>query len=57
MKDTIKAIEDADLRNRVKVMIGGGQIDDAVKNYTGADAYRPDAVSAVALAKEWVGSD
>lgn len=57
MKDTIKAIEDAGLRNRVKVMIGGEQIDDAVKNYTGADAYRPDAVSAVALAKKWVGSD
>jgi hypothetical protein len=27
-----------------------------VRKYTGADAYRPDAVAAVTLAKEWVGA-
>lgn len=56
MKETIDAIKAAGLRNNVKIMIGGGQIDEEVKKYTGADAYRPDAVSAVALAKEWIGS-
>jgi methanogenic corrinoid protein MtbC1 len=55
MKETIDAIKAAGLRNNIKIMIGGGQIDDEVKRYTGADAYRPDAVSAVALAKEWMG--
>jgi trimethylamine corrinoid protein len=55
MKETIDAIKAAGLRNNVKIMIGGGQIDEEVKRYTGADAYRPDAVSAVALAKEWIG--
>ena len=52
----IDAIKAAGLRNQVKIMIGGGQIDEEVKRYTGADAYRPDAVSAVTLAKEWVGA-
>ena len=55
MKETIDAIKAAGLRNNVKIMIGGGQIDEEVKKYTGADAYKPDAVSAVTLAKEWVG--
>jgi methanogenic corrinoid protein MtbC1 len=34
-------------------MIGGGQIDDQVKIYTGADAYGKDAMEAVTLAKKW----
>ena len=55
MKETIEAIKAAGLRDKVKIMIGGGTIDDEVRRYTGADAYRPDAVAAVSLAKEWVG--
>jgi 5-methyltetrahydrofolate--homocysteine methyltransferase len=54
MKDTIDAIKEAGLRDNVKVMIGGGQIDDEVKKYTGADAYGKDAMAAVALSKEWL---
>ena len=55
MKETIDAIKAAGLRDNVRIMIGGGQIDEEVRKYTGADAYRPDAVAAVALAKEWIG--
>jgi len=55
MKETIDVIRDAGLRNKVKIMIGGGQINDEIRKYTGADAYRPDAMSAVSLAKEWTG--
>ena len=55
MKDTVDAIEAAGLRDKVKIMIGGGVMDDEVRNFSGADAYRPDAMAAVALAKEWVG--
>src|SRR4030043_1955708 len=55
MKQTIDAIKAAGLRDKVKIMIGGGQIDEEIKKYTGADAYRPDAVAAVTLAKEWLG--
>jgi trimethylamine corrinoid protein len=53
MKDTIKAMETAGLRNQVKIMIGGGQIDEQVKYYTGADAWGRDAMEAVNLAKNW----
>jgi len=55
MKATIDAIKEAGLRDNVEIMIGGGQIDDEIRKYTGADACRPDTVSAVALAKEWLG--
>jgi len=55
MKETIDVIKDAGLRDKVKIMIGGGQINDEIRKYTRADAYRPNAVSAVSLAKEWAG--
>jgi methanogenic corrinoid protein MtbC1 len=55
MKDTIEAIKRAGLRNEVKIMIGGGQIDDQVKTFTGADAYGKDAMEGVRLAKGWIG--
>ena len=55
MKDTVDAIKEAGLRDHVKIMIGGGQIDEQVKGFTGADAYGKDAVEAVTLAKGWIG--
>jgi len=55
MKETVEAFEKAGLRNRVKIMIGGGQIDEMVREYTKADAYGKDAMAAVLLAKEWSG--
>jgi 5-methyltetrahydrofolate--homocysteine methyltransferase len=55
MKDTIEAIKAAGLRDGVKIMIGGGQMDDQVKTYTGADAYGKNAMAAVKLAKDWIG--
>jgi methanogenic corrinoid protein MtbC1 len=56
MKQTVEAIKAAGLRDKVKVMIGGGQITEEVKEYTGADAYGKDAVAGVTLAKKWVGA-
>ncbi|CAB1065746.1 Uncharacterized corrinoid protein [Olavius sp. associated proteobacterium Delta 1] len=55
MKDTIEAISASGLRDQVKIMIGGGQIDDQVKSFVGADAYGKDAVEAVKLAQGWIG--
>ena len=55
MKDTVDAIKEAGLRDNVKIMIGGGQIDEQVKDFTGADAYGKDAMAAVQLAKGWIG--
>jgi 5-methyltetrahydrofolate--homocysteine methyltransferase len=57
MKETVQAIEDAGLRSQVRIMIGGGQVTEKVKDYTGADAYGPDAVAGVRLAKQWIGGD
>jgi 5-methyltetrahydrofolate--homocysteine methyltransferase len=55
MKETVEAISKAGLRDKVKIMIGGGQIDDQVTKYTGADAFGRDAMAAVKLAKGWIG--
>jgi 5-methyltetrahydrofolate--homocysteine methyltransferase len=55
MKKTVDAINEAGLRNKVKIMIGGGQIDETIKKYTGADAYGKDAMTGVSLAKAWLG--
>jgi methanogenic corrinoid protein MtbC1 len=56
MKNTVETIEKAGLRDKVKIMIGGGQITDEIKKYTGADAYGKDAMTGVALAKKWVSA-
>jgi 5-methyltetrahydrofolate--homocysteine methyltransferase len=55
MKKTVDAIKEAGLRDNVHIMIGGGQIDEQVKGYVGADAYGKDAMEAVTLASGWIG--
>jgi methanogenic corrinoid protein MtbC1 len=54
MKQTIEAIKAAGLRDKTKIMIGGGQITEDIMKYTNADAYGKDAVAGVNLAKQWV---
>jgi methanogenic corrinoid protein MtbC1 len=56
MKQTVEAIKKAGLRDKVKVMIGGGQITEEIMKYAGADAYGKDAMAGVSLAKKWVGA-
>ena len=55
MKDTVEAIKKGGLRDKVKIMIGGGQIDEQVRSFTESDAYGKDAMEAVKLAKGWIG--
>lgn len=55
MKETIEAIKDAGMRDKLKIMIGGGQVDETVRSYTGADAFGTNAIDAVSLCKNWVG--
>ena len=57
MRDIVQAIKDAGVRNDVKIMIGGGQMDDRVSTYVGADADGADATVAVKLAKAWIGGE
>ena len=56
MKNTVQALKDTGLHENTKIMIGGGQIDEQIREYTGADAYGKDAMAAVNLAKSWVGA-
>ncbi len=56
MKETVEAIKAAGLRDKVKVMIGGGQMSEEIRKYTGADAYGKDAMAGVTLAQKWVGA-
>jgi methanogenic corrinoid protein MtbC1 len=51
MKETADAIKAAALRDKVKIMIGGGQIDEDVRKYIDADAYGKDAMAGVSLVK------
>jgi len=55
MKDTVDAIAAAGFRNEVKIMIGGGVMDEEIRKFAGADAYGQDAMAAVNLAREWIG--
>ena len=55
MKQTIEAVKAAGLRDKTKIMIGGGQITDDIVKYTGADAFGKDAVAGVTLARKWSG--
>ena len=55
MKETVEDIKKAGLRDKVKIMIGGGQMDEEVRKHAGADAYGEDAMTAVKLAKGWIG--
>lgn len=56
MKETVEAIKAAGLRDKVKIMIGGGQINEEIRNFTGADAHGKDAMTGVTIAKQWVGA-
>lgn len=52
VRQSVGAITDAGLGNKVKIMIGGGAIDDEVRKYAGADAYGGGAMAAVSLPKK-----
>ena len=54
MRDTVQAFEAAGVRDGVKIMIGGGTVDDQVRVFAGADAFGLNAMDAVNLAKGWV---
>ncbi len=55
MKQTVEALEAAGLRNNLKIMVGGGQIDEEIRRYVKADAYGKDAMAAVNFCNQWIG--
>lgn len=52
MKRTVEAIGMAGLRERVKIIIGGGRVDEYAKEYVGADAWANDAATGVRIMSE-----
>ena len=54
MEGTIKAIQDAGLRDNVKILIGGAPVTAEYAKQIGADGYAPDASQAATLAKGFV---
>lgn len=56
MKETIDALTEAGLRDSMKIMIGGGQVDEAVRSYTNADAFGLNAMDAVSLCRQWIAA-
>jgi methanogenic corrinoid protein MtbC1 len=55
MKETIEAFKAAGLRDQVKIQIGGGQIDETIRAYTGADGFGLNALDAVAFCRQCIG--
>ncbi len=55
MGGTVKALQEAGVRDQVKVMIGGAPVTDKFASQIGADGYSPDASSAVRLARTLTG--
>jgi 5-methyltetrahydrofolate--homocysteine methyltransferase len=56
MPATIKAMEDVGVRSKVKVLIGGAPVTEKYAQEIQADAYAPDAATAVAAAKRALGA-
>jgi 5-methyltetrahydrofolate--homocysteine methyltransferase len=56
MATTIEALENAGLRDGLRIMVGGAPVTREFADKIGADGYAPDALSAVELATRWLQS-
>jgi methylmalonyl-CoA mutase cobalamin-binding domain/chain len=54
MKEVVEGLAAIGLRDEMKVIIGGGQMDEQVTSYVGADAFCTDAVTGLNICKSWV---
>ena len=55
MKEVMESLVEAGIRKSIKVMVGGAPVTEKFAKDIGADAYAPDAASAVEKARELVG--
>lgn len=53
MKQTIEATEEAGIRDKIKIVIGGGVVTELVQKYTGADAFTDDGIDGVEICKKF----
>jgi 5-methyltetrahydrofolate--homocysteine methyltransferase len=54
MKRVVDMLKEKGVRDKVKVIIGGGQMDEQACKYVGADAFVTDAVAGINICKRWV---
>ena len=54
MEHTVKALEEAGVRDKIKIMIGGAPVTQAFSDQIGADGYASNAASAAELAKKFM---
>jgi methanogenic corrinoid protein MtbC1 len=56
MKQVVEAVAEAGLRNRVKIIIGGGIMTKQTMDFVGSDAYTTDCMEGVAICKDFLDS-
>lgn len=56
MRTVINELKKKGLRNKVKVIVGGGAVNEDFAKEIGADAYGKDAIEAVRLCRKFIGS-
>jgi 5-methyltetrahydrofolate--homocysteine methyltransferase len=56
LEESVKAIVDAGLHDRVKILVGGAPVTQEFADQIGADGYSPDAGSAAAKAAELIAA-
>jgi methanogenic corrinoid protein MtbC1 len=54
MKKTVDAIKAAGLRDKVKIIIGGGRVDQYACEYVGADAWTTSAAIGIRIMLKWI---
>jgi len=54
LKETVDALKRAGLRDKVKIILGGGGVDEEVAKFAGADAVVKDAIEGIEKCKRWV---
>lgn len=56
MTETIAVIEEAGLRDGLKIIIGAGPVSETARTCSRADAYRLNAMDAMSLCQEWMAA-
>lgn len=54
MKKTIDVLKEAGLRDKVKIIVGGGRVDQYACEYVGADAWSNDAAQGIKIMLKWI---
>ena len=56
LKETIDTLKEEGIRDKLKIIIGGGGVDEEIAKYAGADKAVKDVIEGVNQCKRWVGA-